>query len=69
MNFKLHEKRRYNTKKKKTKESRYCYHSKVYTQVVSTTCLFEILVCHYFHIVLLKKGVSNKGIFKALIRG
>jgi hypothetical protein len=39
-------------KKWKTKESRCCYHSKVYTQVVCTTCLPEILVNHYFHMVL-----------------
>jgi hypothetical protein len=47
------------------KESRYCYHSKVCTQVVKTVCLFEILVSHYFYTVLLEKGVSNKGISKA----
>jgi hypothetical protein len=29
------------------------------------TCLFEILVGHYFHTVLLEKGISNKGILKA----
>jgi hypothetical protein len=46
------------------KESR-CYHSKVCTQVVSTAWLFEILVGHYFHQVLLEKGVSQKGIPKA----
>ena len=34
-------------------------------QVVSTACLFEILVGHYFYTVLLEKGVSNKGILKA----
>jgi hypothetical protein len=34
-------------------------------KVVSTMCLFEILIRHYFHIVLLEKGVSNKGILKA----
>jgi hypothetical protein len=47
------------------KESRYDYHSKVCTQVVSTSCLFEILVSHNFYIVLLEKGVSNKKILKA----
>jgi hypothetical protein len=41
------------------------YHLKVYTQVVSTTCLFEILINHYFHTVLLEKGVSNNRILKA----
>jgi len=49
----------------KTKESRYGYHSKVCTQVVSTACLFEILVGHYSYTVLLEKGVSNKEIPKA----
>jgi hypothetical protein len=34
-------------------------------QVVSMACLFEILVSHFFHTVLLEKGVSNKGILKA----
>ena len=48
----------------KMKESRCGYHSKVCTQVVSTACLFEIFVGHYY-IVLLEKGVSNKGIPKA----
>jgi len=52
-------------KKWKTKESHCCYHSKVCTQVVSTTCLFEILISHYFHTILFEKGVSNKGIPKA----
>jgi len=45
--------------------SRCCYHSKVYMQVVSTACLFEILISHYFHTLLLEKGVSNKKIPKA----
>ena len=47
------------------KASRCGYHSKVCTQVVNTACLFEMLVSHYFYIVLLEKGVSNKGIPKA----
>jgi hypothetical protein len=47
------------------KESRCGYHSKIYTQVVSMACLFEILVSHYFYTVLLEKGVNNKGILKA----
>ena len=29
--------------------------------MVSTASLFEILISHYFHTVLLEKGVSNKG--------
>ena len=48
-------------------ESRCGYHSKVCTQVVSTACLFEILVSYHFYTVLLENGVSNKGIPKARI--
>ena len=33
--------------------------------MVSTACLFEILVSHYLYTVLLEKGVSNKRILKA----
>jgi len=49
----------------KTEENRCGYHSKLCTQVVSTACLFEILVSHYLYTVLLEKGVSNKRIPKA----
>jgi len=35
------------------------------TQVINTTCLFEIFIIHYFHTVLLEKGISDKGILKA----
>ena len=48
----------------KTKESHCAYHSKVCTQVISTTYLFEILISHYFHTMLLEKGFSNKGTLK-----
>jgi len=47
------------------KESGCGYHSKVCTQVVCTACLLEILIGHYFYIVLLEKGFSNKGIPKS----
>jgi hypothetical protein len=53
------------SKERKIKESRCGYHLKVYTQVVSTTCLFEILINHHFDTVLLEKGVSNNRISKA----
>jgi len=59
------EKRGTTPKEWKMKESHHGYHSKVCTQVVSTMCLFDILVNHYFYTVLLEKGVSNKVILKA----
>ena len=65
MIFKLHGKKRYNAKRMKDERESLWLHSKVCTQVVSTACLFKILVSHYFYIVLLENGVSNKGILKA----
>jgi hypothetical protein len=65
MIFKLHGKKRYIAKRMKDEESHYGYHSNVCMQVVSTACLFEILVGHYFYTVLLEIGVNNKEIPKA----
>jgi hypothetical protein len=59
------EKEEQRKKKRKTKESHCCYHSKACTQVVSTACSFEIHGSHYFHTMLLEKVVSNKRILKA----
>ncbi|NKR15227.1 hypothetical protein A5N16_23085 [Arthrobacter sp. M6] len=66
MIFKLHGKKRYSAKRMKDEgESPWLSFKKACTQVVSTACLFEILVSHYLYTVLLEKGVSNKGIPKA----
>jgi hypothetical protein len=65
MIFKLHGKRRYNAKKIKDEEEPLLSFKSMYVSGLRMACLFEILVSHFFHTVLLEKNVSNNGILKA----
>ena len=45
------------------------YHSKIYMQVDGKTCLFEIIIGHYFHTMLLDANACKKRTPKAETRG
>jgi hypothetical protein len=51
------------------KEGSSAYYSKIYMQVDGKTCLFEIIISYYFHIMLLKASACKKTTSKASTRG
>ena len=65
----LMEKEKQRQKDKEMKKSSGGYHSKIYMQVDGKTCLFEIIIGHYFHTMLLDANACKKRTPKAETRG